>query len=108
MEIARTFDLLAKLRDESTRTDILNAKVNEQWQHYSAGEFISHAHDVSYALLHLGLKPGDKASILASNMPEWNFADYGCQMAGIISVPIYPTISASDLAFILNHSEAKI
>ena len=44
-------------------------------------------------------------AIISNNRPEWNFCDYGCQQANIVTVPIFPTISNNDLQFILNHGE---
>jgi long-chain acyl-CoA synthetase len=58
------------------------------------------------ALGNLGLSRGDKVAILAKNSAEWLLADYAIAMAGMISVPIYPTASAETISYILNHSEA--
>jgi long-subunit acyl-CoA synthetase (AMP-forming) len=59
------------------------------------------------ALLGLGLSPGDKVAILAKNSAEWILADVAIAMAGMISVPIYPTASADTISYIIGHSEAK-
>ena len=55
----------------------------------------------------IGLKPGDKVAILAKNSAEWILADIAIAMAGMISVPIYPTASAETVSYILEHSEAS-
>lgn len=107
MEITRVFDILDYLQ-EHPKTDILAAKVNKQWKRYSTGEFMDHALAVASALLHLGLKPGDKVALLAGNSPLWNFVDYGSQMVGMPTAPIFPTINNEDLKYILNHSEAAM
>ena len=59
-------------------------------------------------LMALGLKRGDKVATVTTNRPEWNFADMGMSMTGIIHVPIYPTISEDEYKYILEHAEAKI
>ena len=59
------------------------------------------------ALMGLGLNPGDKIAILAKNSAEWVLADFAIAMAGMISVPIYPTANADTVAYILGHSEAR-
>lgn len=107
MEIKRTFDILEKLKTYAPKSDILNYKVNKKWVNYSLEDFINHSNYVGSALLHLGIKPGDKVAIMATNMPQWNFVDYGCQQVSVITTPIFPTISHDDLKYILNHSEAK-
>jgi len=106
MEPTRVFDILNDLiRDP--KSDLLNAKEQKQWKHYSTDDFIRHVNAVSYGLMNLGLAPGDKVAIISNNRPEWNFVDYGAQQAGIITVPIYPTISTTDLGFILKDSGVK-
>jgi long-chain acyl-CoA synthetase len=55
----------------------------------------------------MGFKKGDKIATITGNKPEWNFADMGLAQAGMIHVPIYPTIGTDEYAFILNHSDVK-
>ena len=62
---------------------------------------------VSYGLLAMGYKKGDKIATITGNKPEWNFVDMGLAQAGMIHVPIYPTISTEEYAFILEHAEVK-
>ncbi len=107
MEVTRVFDILELYKTTHTKEDLLCAKENKHWKKYSGTDFINYSNWMSYALFALGLKENDKVSIIANNRPEWNFCDFGCQQANIISVPIFPTISNYDLQFILNHSEAK-
>jgi len=59
------------------------------------------------ALLGLGLRPGDKVAILAKNCAEWFLADIAIAMAGLISVPIYPTAGAGTISHVMQHSEAN-
>jgi len=65
------------------------------------------ARRMASALLGLGMNPGDKVAILAKNSAEWILADMAIAMAGLVSVPIYPTASADTVAYIIGHSEAK-
>lgn len=54
-----------------------------------------------------GLERGDRAAILSENRPEWALTDYGCICAGVIGVPIYPSLTAPQVAYILADSGAK-
>ena len=54
-----------------------------------------------------GWEPGSRVAILGKNSAHWILADLAIQMAGFVSVPIYPTFNAEALAYILEHSEAK-
>ncbi|MCW3077817.1 MAG: Long-chain fatty acid--CoA ligase [Bacteroidetes bacterium] len=108
MEITRVFDILDNLKLNSSKTDILNSKDQKKWINYSVEDFYAYTGYVCAGLLALGLKKGDVVSLMSNNRPEWNFVDYASQKLGMPTAPLYPTISATDLKFILNHSEAKI
>ncbi|HTN16758.1 MAG TPA: AMP-binding protein, partial [Chitinophagaceae bacterium] len=108
MKLTRVFDLLDHLQSYAPKQDILNAKAAGQWQQYSFDAFSSQVQLVSAALLASGFHKGDKVALMAANIPEWNFVDFGSQQLGMPNVPIYPTISNEDLVYILNHSEARI
>ena len=108
MQVRRVFDLLDQLNLKYTKSDILAAKENKVWKTYSTQEFIQNVNLVSFGLLDRGLSHGDRVAIISNNRPEWNFVDYGCQQIGVVTVPIYPTISVSDLRFILNDAQVKI
>ena len=65
------------------------------------------ARRIATALASLGMDPGDRVAILAKNCAEWVLADLAIAMAGMVSVPIYPTAGADTVAYIISHSEAK-
>lgn len=108
MEPTRLFDLLDRQLENFPKPDALSCKENGQWIKYSTQQVKEYADHLSYGLLSYGLKPGDKVGLIANNRPEWNFIDQGTLQAGIISVPVYPTISLNDLKYILQHSEVKM
>jgi long-chain acyl-CoA synthetase len=108
MEITRVFDILDKLNRYSPKSDILNAKENKRWVNYSVEDLITNSNLVSAALLQLGLRSGDVVALMAANMPQWNFVDYGSQQVAMPTAPLFPTISNDDLKYILNHCEARI
>lgn len=107
MELLRVFDLLEHLKTYAPKEDLFNAKISGQWVATSWQSFNDKVHLLAQGLIQLGAAPGDKVAIIAANSPEWNIIDFACQIAGLVLVPIYPTISQEDLQFILNHSEAK-
>ncbi len=107
MEITRVFDILELYKTTFKKEDVLSAKENKQWKKYSSNDLIDNVNYVSYGLLALGITNKDKVAIISNNRPEWNFCDFGCQQANIVTVPIFPTINNTDLEFILNHGEVK-
>ena len=58
-------------------------------------------------MIALGIKPGDRISILADTRPEWTLADAGTFCAGTVVAPIYQTNSPEECEYVLRHSEAR-
>jgi long-chain acyl-CoA synthetase len=109
MEPTRTFDLLNRLQVKfADKTDVLAGKENGKWRRYSVQEYIDFCNWVSFSLLSMGIKKGDKIAIISNNRPEWNFADFGISQIGAVSIPVYPTISSEEYTYILSHAEPKI
>lgn len=79
-----------------------------QWVPVSARELYRNVAGVSRELVRWGLSKGDRVAILAENRPEWTIADFACQLLGIVSVPIYATLTAEQSAFILNDCGARV
>lgn len=63
---------------------------------------------IGMGLLSLGYETGDHVAILSENNPEWIMTDYACAHLGIVSVPVYPTLLPSQIAYILNDSQASL
>ena len=107
MEVKRTFDLLNWSLEKFDKEISLAGKENGKWVTYSQYEFRKITTNFSYGLLALGLKPGDRVALVSNNRPEWNFIDMGISQAGMIHVPIYPTITAEEYEYILNDSKPR-
>ena len=56
----------------------------------------------------LALPPRSQIALLGKNSAHWIMADLAIWMAGHVSVPLYPTLSADTARFILEHSEARL
>ncbi|MBN1952434.1 MAG: long-chain fatty acid--CoA ligase [Bacteroidales bacterium] len=109
MEITRIFDLLENAYAEfPDKEDALACKVDGNWVKYSVKEYYNFVEKLSYGLYALGLRKGDRIATVSNNRPEWNFLDIAMNQAGIIQVPIYPTLSESDYEYILQHCEPSL
>ena len=105
----RLFDLVPRYIEKYGYKDCLFAgKVDRQWVKYNGQKFYEMTNSISYGLLKLGVKKGDRIALIATNSPEWNMIDFAIQQVGAICIPIYPTISHADYEYIFNHSEANI
>ena len=85
----------------------LNQPVDGTVRTLTWGESADASRRMASALLSLGLDPGDKVAILAKNSAEWFLADIAIAMAGLISVPIYPTAGPETIGHVVQHSEAR-
>ncbi len=109
MEVTRLFDLLDNYLEKYPNQDAaLACKRDGAWRKFSIQEYVELTNNMSYGMLKLGIKPGDKVGIVSGNRPEWNMLDFAAMQIGAISVPIYPTISQDDYRHILNHAEMKM
>ncbi|MBK7030735.1 MAG: long-chain fatty acid--CoA ligase [Bacteroidales bacterium] len=106
--VTRLFDLLPHIRDTYTKKDDLFAgKKAGVWVKYTIDDYIAISTQVSYGLMALGVKKGDKVATISGSRPEWNFVDMGILQMGAIHIPVYPTISESDYRYILAHAEVQ-
>ncbi len=104
----RLFDILENQVKNKPLKRALNTKYNGVWESTSSKEFLEKSNHISRGLLQLGVKKGDKVAIISSNnRTEWCIVDIGVLQIGAIDVPIYPTITAEDYSYIINHSESK-
>lgn len=100
--ITRCFDLLDMYRTSfGNKPDMYGAKVNGAWKTWSTDEAIATINHAAAGLINAGVKKGDRVGIMSANRPEWNFADFGIQLCGAVSVPVYPNLSEQDLAFVI-------
>ncbi len=108
VKVTRTFDILERSVHEFPREDALGGKKDGEWYTYSTEEYYKKSHQFALGLLAMGFKKGDKIATVTSNRPEWNFADMGMAMTGVIHVPMYPNIGEDEYKYILDHSEARM
>lgn len=108
MEISRLFDFLSYQLENKPLNDALVSKTTGNWVKTSSEEYQALANQMSRGLLRLGLGEGDKiALITTTNRTEWNIMDIALQQIGVISVPVYPSISPEEYEYIFNQAEIK-
>ncbi len=108
LTFTRLFEIVHFQNKHFPQKNSLGHRVNGEWVFYSTQEIIDLANNVSLGLLKLGLKPGDKISILShENRPEWKIVEIGAHQVGVVTVPVYPTIAPSDYEYIFNDAEVQ-
>ena len=89
------------------KPDTLNYKRDGVWHSMSADEMLRHALSIALGLYSLGIRRGDRVALLSESRVEWVLADQGCIFAGAVGVPIYPTLTPPQVAYILKDSGAR-
>lgn len=105
--VTRLFDFPQYQLEKYDLDTALCTKHGNEWVKTSTKEYVRLADQLSRGLLKSGIKAGDKIAVISTNnRSEWHISDIGILQTGAVNVPIYPTISEEDYAYILNHSES--
>ncbi len=107
-EVKRLFDFPYYQLEKFPLEAALVTKKNGEWVKTSTQDYVDKANALSRGLIKLGVEPNDKVALISmTNRTEWNICDIGVLQIGAQDVPIYPTISEEEYAYVLNHSECK-
>ncbi len=106
-DVTRLFDFPYYQLENHPLQAALVTKYEGKWTKTSTQEYIDKANAISRAMLKLGINKNDKIAVISTtNRTEWNIVDIGVLQLGAQNIPIYPTISAEDYEYVLNHSES--
>jgi long-chain acyl-CoA synthetase len=104
----RLFDFIDIMATDKPLENAVNSKTSGDWVGLSTPKVSELGNKLSAKLLSMGVGAGDKIAMISStNRTEWVLADHAMTQIGAINVPIYPTISPDDYAYIMNHAEVK-
>ncbi|HWS87344.1 MAG TPA: long-chain fatty acid--CoA ligase [Pyrinomonadaceae bacterium] len=87
--------------------DVFYIRREGEWRGSSWEKFGADAHALASALLASGLGRGAAVCVLMGNVPEWPVCDLGIIAAGGVSCGLYPTSSAEQCRYIIEHSDAE-
>ena len=114
-EPTRLFDCIEWHLERGATHTVMAAKEDGIWKEYSLEELSETVNKLSAGLLKMGLGNGDntpegrdKIAVIAKNRPEWLMLDLAVQQIGAVLTPVYPTISQSELEFILQDAQVKV
>lgn len=81
---------------------------NGNWKEWTWPKYQSEIFKVSAGLVELGVKPKTRVAICAATRVEWALIDLATLSLHGVTVPIYPSNTAEEIEFIINHSEATV
>ncbi len=83
-------------------------KEDGQWKSITFKEAVDWAEKIAAGLASLGIKKGDRVSIISANRLEWALLDYATMALGALLVPVYPSLLSHQIRYIVNDCEAKV
>jgi long-chain acyl-CoA synthetase len=101
-------ELFLKRAEKTPHLPAYRRKINREWVASTWRDFADAASALATFLLDRGLGLGDKLTIVGSTRPEWCISDVGGLLAGAVTVGAYPTLTAEQLAYILEHSDSRV
>lgn len=105
------FHIVKRLRERIAQggdNPALKYRSENEWAAISWQQFGQRIDAMSNALLSQGLAVQDKIGIFSHNMPEWTIADVAALQIRCITVPIYPTNTAKQAAYIINDADIRV
>src|SRR5829696_3820603 len=82
-------------------------KRDGEWREVSYTELGEIVSEIGRGLIDLGLAPGDRVALLCTTRVDWTYADFAITAAGAVVVPIYPTNSPEECAWVAGNSESR-
>ncbi|HET9066338.1 MAG TPA: long-chain fatty acid--CoA ligase [Gemmatimonadales bacterium] len=96
------------VRRHAERPAALRFKSAGTWHPISHAQLLERVRHLSAGFRALGIVKGDRIAILSENRPEWAITDYACLAARCIDVPVYATLPAHQVGFILRNSGSRV
>jgi long-chain acyl-CoA synthetase len=99
------FDTLA---ERSARPRFLLPTEDGDWSVVTWGGYARQIQEIALFLASAGVKSGERSAIFAPNRVEWMSAALAIQAAGGVMVPVYPSNTAEQAAYVVEHSDARV
>ena len=100
-------DDVVSAADEAPESVSFSRRVDGAWTDVTAGAFLEEVRAVAKGLIAAGIGVGDRIGLLSRTRYEWTLFDYAIWFAGAVTVPIYETSAAEQIAWILGDSQAS-
>ena len=105
-------DTFPRLLLENARKHGARAALREKemgiWRETSWATYLERVRHFSLGLQSLGLERGGKVAIIGDNRPEWVIAELAAQSVGAASVGIYQDSNLNEVAYVIDHCDARI
>ncbi|MDH4132283.1 MAG: long-chain fatty acid--CoA ligase, partial [Gemmatimonadota bacterium] len=82
----------------------MRMKRDGAWREISYAAALEQVQCIAAGLRELGISSGSNVALLSENRPEWAMVDYACLTIHCADVPVYPTLPAGQISYILRDS----
>ena len=84
----------------------MRARAGGRWITLTAAQFAAQTRETAGRLAQAGVKAGDRVVLFCENRPQWHIVDFACHLLGAVPVPLYPTLPANQVQYIVADSGA--
>lgn len=93
--------------EQTPNSVFLRQPYGDTWKTFTYAEAGDQARRLVTAMRNMGLKKGDHVAIISKNCAHWIIADLAIMIGEYVSVPLYASLSADQMALVLEKSDAK-
>ena len=86
----------------------MRARAGGRWVTLAAAQFAAQTRETAGRLAQAGVKAGDRVVLFCENRPQWHIVDFACHLLGAVPVPLYPTLPANQVQYIVADSGAGV
>ena len=90
------------------KPDAILHRVDGRWVPLSHRDILERVRRIALGLRTLDVRPGDRVVLFSENRPEWALVDWACLASGVVDVPLYATLPAEQLPYLVNDSGAVV
>lgn len=101
-------DVVALVAASKRERAVLWQDASNHWHPISSHELLARVHYLATVFRSWGIVKGDRIALLAENRWEWAVVDFATLVLGAVDVPIYPTLTADQIAALLIDSGARV
>lgn len=108
MEFKTIAEMFLNVTKSHADAELFTEKVNGEWVGDKGKDIYEMVKNASYGMASLGIEAKDMVAILSTNCRRWAYSDYAIATRGATSVTVYPTLIASQVQYIVAHSDSKL